>query len=66
MHTGKVRTNITIDKELVVNTRKYNVPISRFIDIELRRYFALIEDNSIYENMVRLGRNFGKKYLLYR
>ncbi len=43
MHTGKVRTNITIDKELLEKSKKNNVSISGFVDIKLREYLALLE-----------------------
>ena len=39
----KIRTNITIDKELLEKARKLNIPNSGFIDIELRKH----RDNSV-------------------
>ena len=43
MHMSKVRTTITIDRDLLEKAREMHIPISGFIDIELRRYLALIE-----------------------
>ena len=39
----KARTTITISKELLKKARKHEINISSFLDIELRRYIALIE-----------------------
>ena len=47
---NKVRTSITIDKELLDRARKQNVGISSFLDIELRRYLAIIEGKYIVKN----------------
>lgn len=43
MHMSKIRTTITIDKELLQRAKKNHVPISSFLDVELRRYLAIIE-----------------------
>ncbi len=43
MHTEKVRTNITINKNLLEKAREHDICISSFLDIELRRYLSLIE-----------------------
>jgi hypothetical protein len=43
MHIGKVRTNITIDKDLLVKSRQYRLSISGFLDVELRKYLAVLE-----------------------
>ena len=43
MHMTKIRTTITVDKELLEKARKQNISISGFIDIKLREYLALIE-----------------------
>lgn len=43
MHMKKVRTSITISGDLVEKAREYNVNISSFLDIELRKYIAFIE-----------------------
>lgn len=43
MHMTKVRTTIAIDQDLLEKAREMHIPISGFIDIELRRYLALIE-----------------------
>ena len=45
MHTKKIRTNITIDKNLLEDARKYRISISGFVDVELRKYLALIRGN---------------------
>jgi hypothetical protein len=42
----KVRTIITIEKDLLEKARKYNLSISGFIDIKLREYLALIDQVS--------------------
>ena len=39
----KVRTNITINKELLKKVRKNDLNLSAFVDIKLKEYFALIE-----------------------
>ena len=39
----KVRTSITIDKDLLAKAKKYHISISSFLDIELRRYIAMLE-----------------------
>jgi post-segregation antitoxin (ccd killing protein) len=44
MHMAKIRTTITINKDLLKKAQKYNISISSFLDIELRRYIALIEN----------------------
>ena len=46
MHMTKIRTTITIDKELLEKARKQNISISGFIDIKLREYLALINQVS--------------------
>ena len=43
MHMTKIRTTITINKELLKKAKEHNISISSFLDIELRRYIALIE-----------------------
>ena len=40
----KTRTTITISKDLLKKARENEVNISAFLDIELRRYLALIEN----------------------
>ncbi len=45
MHMKKIRTSITISQDLLEKARKHNISISSFLDIELRRYIALIEAN---------------------
>ena len=48
---NKIRTTITIDKELLDKAKQHRVSISSFLDIELRRYLALIEGKSnTYQN----------------
>ena len=39
----KTRTTITISKDLLKKAREKEINISSFVDIELRRYLALIE-----------------------
>ena len=41
----KIRTTITINKDLLEKARERNISISSFIDIELRRYIAYIDGN---------------------
>ena len=40
---AKTRTTITISKDLLKKAREKEINISSFVDIELRRYLALIE-----------------------
>jgi hypothetical protein len=40
---NKIKKTIIIDKELLQRAKKNNVQISSFLNIELRRYLALIE-----------------------
>ncbi len=39
----KIRTTITINKDLLKKAKHHSISISSFLDIELRRYIALIE-----------------------
>ncbi len=39
----KVRTSITIDKDLLAKAKKHHISISSFLDVELRRYIAILE-----------------------
>ena len=41
----KTRTTITISKDLLKKAREMEINISSFVDIELRRYIALISSN---------------------
>lgn len=41
----KIRTTITISKDLLQKAREKEINISSFLDIELRRYIALIDSN---------------------
>ena len=43
MHMVKIRTTITINKDLLKKAKKHGISISSFLDIELRRYIAFIE-----------------------
>ena len=43
----KTRTTITISKDLLKQAREKEINISSFVDIELRRYLALLEAKSI-------------------
>ena len=45
MHMPKIRTTITISPDLLEKARKHDISISSFLDIELRKYIALIEFN---------------------
>ena len=45
MHMAKIRTTITINKDLLEKAKVHNISISSFLDIELRRYIAFIEGN---------------------
>ena len=40
---AKVRTTITINKNLLKKAKEHSIRISSFLDIELRRYIAFIE-----------------------
>ena len=50
MHMNKVRTTITINKDLLDKAKSHNISISSFLDIELRRYIAFIEGNQGYKS----------------
>ena len=43
----KIRTTITINKDLLKKAQEHNISISSFLDIELRRYLALVEAKPI-------------------
>ncbi len=43
----KTRTTITISRDLLKKARDNEVNISSFVDIELRRFLALIEGKTI-------------------
>ena len=42
---SKIRTTITISPDLLEKAKQHDISISSFLDIELRRYIALIESN---------------------
>ena len=46
----KTRTTITISKDLLKKARENEVNISSFVDIELRRFIALIEGKTINDS----------------
>ena len=46
MHMYKIRTTITIDRDLLKRGKKNRVSISSFLNIELRKYLAIIEGKS--------------------
>lgn len=46
----KTRTTITISKNLLKKAREQEVNISSFVDIELRRFLALIEGKTINDS----------------
>ncbi|KYK34587.1 MAG: hypothetical protein AYK22_05085 [Thermoplasmatales archaeon SG8-52-3] len=50
----KVRNMIRMNKEVVKIAKKHRVSISSFLDIELRRYLAIIEGKS---NSVQSSKN---------
>ena len=41
----KLRTTITISPDLLEKANRHDISISSFLDIELRRYIALIESS---------------------
>ena len=43
----KVRTTVTVDKDLLNKAREKNISISSFLDIELRRYIALVNGKTL-------------------
>ncbi len=45
MHMNKIRTTITINKDLLKKAQQHDISISSFLDIELRRYIAYVEGN---------------------
>jgi len=45
---AKTRTTITISKDLLKNAREREINISSFVDIELRRYIALLEGKTYH------------------
>ena len=46
----KVRTTITISKDLLKLARENEINISSFVDIELRRYLAYINSSNTIKN----------------
>ena len=52
----KIRTTITISKDLLKKAREKEINISSFVDIELRRYLALIEGNTTRNSSNGLSR----------
>ena len=40
---AKIRTTITINKDLLKKAKEHSISISSFLDIKLREYLALIE-----------------------
>ena len=53
MHMAKIRTTITINKDLLKKAKEHNISISSFLDIELRRYIAYIERKNTDEDINR-------------
>ena len=47
---SKTRTTITISRDLLKKARENEVNISSFVDIELRRFIALIEGKTINDS----------------
>lgn len=43
---NKIRTTIIIDKELLSKAKEHRVSISSFLDIELRKYIAIIKSTN--------------------
>ena len=56
MHMTKIRTTITINKDLLKKAKQYDISISSFLDIELRRYLAFIEGKTHSESKQECGR----------
>ncbi len=53
MHIKKERTTITIDPDLKKQAQELNVSISGFVDIELRRYLASLQNKNMVKNTLR-------------
>ena len=60
MHMKKVRTTITIDKDLLEKAKKFRVGISPFVDIKLREYLVLLEGKTLCQKDV-FGETFSEK-----
>ena len=43
----KIRTNITLNDDIFYKAKKYNIILSSFLEIKLREYIAIIEENSV-------------------
>ena len=54
---NKIRTTITIDKELLQRAKNNHVAISSFLDVELRKYLAIIENKNITINSYKNKEN---------
>ncbi len=52
---SKIRTTISIDKELLARAKNHRIGISSFLDIELRRYMALVDNGLDKTNSVGCG-----------
>jgi hypothetical protein len=57
----KTRTTITISKDLLKKARDNEVNISSFVDIELRRFLALIEGKTINDSSYSGKEKISKK-----
>ena len=53
----KARTTITISKDLLKQAKEREINISAFVDIELRRYIALIENKKINNTPITNSKN---------
>ena len=56
----KVRTNVSISKNVLERARKHNIIISSFLEIKLVEYLALLEGNQSNPKDV-FGSAFSKK-----
>jgi hypothetical protein len=62
----KTRTTITISKDLLKKARDNEVNISSFVDIELRRFLALIEGKTINDSSHSGKENTIQKHMTSR
>ena len=56
----KVRTNVSISKDVLEKARKHNIIISSFLEIKLVEYLALLEGKALNQQEV-FGTAFSKK-----
>ena len=53
----KIRTTITISKDLVKKTKKNNIKISTFLDRKLREYIAIINSEEFISDKSFTGKD---------